>query len=47
MAHFAKIGVGSIVERVEVINNDVATTEAESNFFKNFIKSRPVETNIL
>lgn len=28
MAHFAKIGVGSIVERVEVINNDVATTEA-------------------
>ena len=28
MAHFAKIGVGSIVEKVEVINNDIATTEA-------------------
>ena len=27
MAHFAKLGTGSIVERVEVVSNDVATTE--------------------
>ena len=27
MAHFAKLGVGNIVEQVIVISNDVATTE--------------------
>tara|TARA_Y100000310_G_scaffold320382_1_gene376792 strand:- start:292 stop:678 length:387 start_codon:yes stop_codon:yes gene_type:complete len=27
MAHFAKLGVGNIVERVEVVSNDIATTE--------------------
>lgn len=27
MAHFAKLGKGNIVEKVEVISNDVATTE--------------------
>jgi hypothetical protein len=27
MAHFAKIGVGNIVERVEIVSNDIATTE--------------------
>jgi hypothetical protein len=27
MAHFAKLGTGNIVERVEVVNNDIATTE--------------------
>ena len=27
MAHFAKLIVGNIVERVEVVSNDVATTE--------------------
>ena len=27
MAHFAKLGTGNIVERVEVVSNDVATTE--------------------
>ena len=27
MAHFAKIGVGNIVERVELVSNDIATTE--------------------
>ena len=27
MAHFAKLGAGNIVERVEVVSNDVATTE--------------------
>ena len=27
MAHFAKLGAGNIVERVEVVANDIATTE--------------------
>ena len=27
MAHFAKLGVGNIVERIEVISNDIATNE--------------------
>jgi len=27
MAHFAKLGTGNIVERVEVVSNDIATTE--------------------
>ena len=27
MAHFAKLGTGSIVERIEDVSNDVATTE--------------------
>jgi hypothetical protein len=27
MAHFAKLGTGNIVERVEVVNNNIATTE--------------------
>ena len=27
MAHFAKLGEGNIVERVEVVSNDIATTE--------------------
>lgn len=27
MAHFAKLGAGNIVERVEVVSNDVATSE--------------------
>jgi hypothetical protein len=27
MAHFAKLGVGDIVERIEVISNDIATNE--------------------
>ena len=27
MAHFAKLGVGNIVERVVVVSNDIATTE--------------------
>ena len=27
MAHFAKLGKGNIVERVEVATNDIATTE--------------------
>ena len=37
MAHFAKLGVGSIVERVEVLHNDVATTEQAGVDFLNSI----------
>ena len=29
MAHFAKLGVGNKVVRVEAINNNVATTEQD------------------
>ena len=43
MAHFAKIGVGNIVERVEVVSNDVATTEqAGVDFLNNLYGSRDV-----
>jgi len=35
MAHFAKIGKGSKVERVEVVSNDVATTEQAGVDFLN------------
>tara|TARA_R100001015_G_C4593826_1_gene149137 strand:+ start:489 stop:866 length:378 start_codon:yes stop_codon:yes gene_type:complete len=35
MAHFAKIGAGSIVERVEVVHNDVATSEQAGVDFLN------------
>ena len=27
MAHFAKLGIGNVVEKVETVSNDVATTE--------------------
>jgi hypothetical protein len=37
MAHFAKLGVGSIVERVEVVHNDIATTEQAGADFLNSI----------
>jgi len=43
MAHFAKIGKGNIVERVEVVNNNVATNEqAGVDFLNNLYKSRDV-----
>ena len=35
MAHFAKLGKGNIVERVEVVSNDVATTEQAGVDFLN------------
>jgi len=36
MAHFAKLGIENIVERVNVVSNDVATTEqAGIDFLKN------------
>jgi hypothetical protein len=39
MAHFAKLGVGNIVEQVIVVSNDIATTEQEGiNFLRNLYK---------
>jgi hypothetical protein len=39
MAHFAKLGIGNIVERVEVVNNDIATTEQTGiDFLKKLYK---------
>ena len=35
MAHFAKLGVGNVVERVEVVSNDVATDEQTGVDFLN------------
>ena len=43
MAHFAKLGVGNIVERVEVVHNDIAITEqAGVDFLNNLYKTRDV-----
>ena len=40
MAHFAKLGPGNIVERVEVVSNDIATTEqAGVEFLQNLCGS--------
>ena len=43
MASFAKLGVGNIIERVEVVSNDIATTEqAGVEFLQNLYKDRAV-----
>jgi hypothetical protein len=43
MAHFAKLGVGNIIEQVVVVSNDVATTEqAGVEFLQNLYKDRAV-----
>ena len=43
MAHFAKLKVGNIVERVEVVSNDIATTEqAGVDFLNNLYNTRDV-----
>ena len=43
MAHFCKLGIGNIVERVEVVSNDIATTEqAGVEFLQNLYKDRAV-----
>jgi len=43
MAHFAKLGTGNIVLKVEVVSNDVATTEkAGEEFLQNLHGSRDV-----
>ena len=43
MAHFAKLGIGNKVERVEVVSNDIATTEqAGADFLNNLYGTRDV-----
>ena len=43
MAHFAKLGVGNIIETVHVVSNDIATTEqAGVDFLNNLYNSRDV-----
>ena len=43
MAHFAKLGIGNIIETVEVVSNDIATTEqAGIDFLNNLHGSRDV-----
>jgi len=43
MAHFAKLGVGNIVETVHVVSNDVATSEqAGMDFLNNLYNTRDV-----
>ena len=43
MAHFCKLGVGNIVERVEVVSNDIATTEqAGIDFLNKLYNTRDV-----
>ena len=43
MAHFAKLGIGNIVEKIEVVSNDVATTEqAGVDFLNNLYGTRDV-----
>ena len=43
MAHFCKLGIGNIVERVEVVSNDIATTEqAGVDFLNNLYNTRDV-----
>jgi hypothetical protein len=43
MAHFAKLGTGNIIERVEVVSNDIATTEqAGSDFLNKIYNTRDV-----
>jgi len=43
MAHFAKLGKGNIVEKVEVVSNDVATTEqAGVDFLNNLYGTKDV-----
>ena len=43
MAHFAKLGVGNIVENVIVISNDIATTEqAGADFINKLYNTRDV-----
>ena len=43
MAHFAKLGIGNIIERIEVVSNDIATTEqAGVEFLQNLYQDRSV-----
>ena len=43
MAHFTKLGTGNIVEKVEVVSNDIATTEqAGVDFLNTLYNTRDV-----
>ncbi len=43
MAHFAKLGTGNIIEKVEVVSNDIALTEQSGvDFLNNLYKTRDV-----
>ena len=43
MAHFAKLGSGNIVLTVEVVSNDIATTEqAGADFLNNLYVTRDI-----
>ena len=43
MAHFAKLGIGNIIEKVEVVSNDIATTEqAGADFLNNLYNTRDI-----
>ena len=43
MAHFAKLGKGNIIDKVEVVHNDIAITEQDGlNFLNNLYKTRDV-----
>ena len=43
MAHFAKLGIGNIITTIEVVHNDIATTEqAGVDFLNNLYNSRDV-----
>ena len=43
MAHFAKLGTGNIVERVEIVHNNIATTEqAGVDFLNNLYKTNDI-----
>ena len=43
MAHFAKLGKGNIIEKVNVVSNDIATSEqAGVDFLNNLYNTRDV-----
>ncbi len=43
MAHFAKLGTGNIVKQIEVVSNDIATTEQSGiDFLNNLYGTRDV-----
>ena len=43
MAHFAKLGTGNIIETIQIVSNDIATTEqAGIDFLNNLYGSRDV-----
>jgi len=43
MAHFAKLGIGNIVEQVIVVSNDIAINEQSGiNFINNLYKTKDI-----